>query len=318
MHCSANVGAGRRRRAVLRPVGHRQDDAVERSRAAADRRRRARLERSRRLQLRGRLLREDDPAVGRGRAADLRDHAPLRHRARERRRSIRTRARSISTTTRCTENTRARVSDRVHRQRRAVGAGRPSDEHRHADRRRVRRAAADRAADAGRRDVSLPVRLHRQGRRHREGRDRAEGDVQHLLRRAVPAAATRTSTRRMLGERIAKHSARVWLVNTGWTGGPYGVGTRMKIAHTRAMIRAALSGRSTTSAYEQRSGLQPRRADELSRRAGRGARSRAAPGATRPAYDAQAAQAGADVRRELQDVRGRRRPPTVERGRAAG
>ena len=46
----------------------------------------------------------------------------------------------------------------------------------------------------------------------------------------------------MLGERIAKHGARVWLVNTGWTGGPYGIGRRMKIAHTRAMIRAALSG----------------------------------------------------------------------------
>src|SRR5260221_10403187 len=37
----------------------------------------------------------------------------------------------------------------------------------------------------------------------------------------------------MLGERIARHSAQVWLVNTGWTGGPYGVGHRMKIAHTR-------------------------------------------------------------------------------------
>ncbi|MBI4264639.1 MAG: phosphoenolpyruvate carboxykinase [Acidobacteria bacterium] len=47
---------------------------------------------------------------------------------------------------------------------------------------------------------------------------------------------------RMLGERIARHTARVWLVNTGWTGGPYGVGTRMRIAHTRAMITAALSG----------------------------------------------------------------------------
>ena len=38
------------------------------------------------------------------------------------------------------------------------------------------------------------------------------------------------------------HRARVWLVNTGWTGGPYGVGRRMKIAHTRAMITAALTG----------------------------------------------------------------------------
>ena len=47
---------------------------------------------------------------------------------------------------------------------------------------------------------------------------------------------------KMLGEKIEQHQARVWLVNTGWTGGPYGVGHRMKIAHTRAMVRAALSG----------------------------------------------------------------------------
>jgi phosphoenolpyruvate carboxykinase (ATP) len=47
---------------------------------------------------------------------------------------------------------------------------------------------------------------------------------------------------RMLGEKIAAHRARVWLVNTGWTGGAYGVGSRMKIAHTRAMITAALGG----------------------------------------------------------------------------
>src|SRR3989442_9064227 len=47
---------------------------------------------------------------------------------------------------------------------------------------------------------------------------------------------------RMLGERIAKHQARVWLVNNGWTGGPPGVGSRMKIAYTRAMLTAALTG----------------------------------------------------------------------------
>ena len=143
---------------------------------------------------------------------------------------------------RYTENTRAAYPICVHRQRRAVRAGRPSAQHRHADGRRVRRAAADRAADARRRDVSLPVRLHREGRRHREGRHRAEGDVQHLLRRAVPAAARRAATRRCSARRSRAHDARVWLVNTGWTGGPYGVGTRMKIAYTRAMIRAALVG----------------------------------------------------------------------------
>ncbi len=47
---------------------------------------------------------------------------------------------------------------------------------------------------------------------------------------------------KLLGDRIATHKSRVWLVNTGWTGGPYGVGKRMKIAHTRAMITAALAG----------------------------------------------------------------------------
>jgi phosphoenolpyruvate carboxykinase (ATP) len=48
---------------------------------------------------------------------------------------------------------------------------------------------------------------------------------------------------RMLTDRLAHHDARVWLVNTGWTGGPYGTGERMDIAHTRAMVRAALGGR---------------------------------------------------------------------------
>jgi phosphoenolpyruvate carboxykinase (ATP) len=54
---------------------------------------------------------------------------------------------------------------------------------------------------------------------------------------------------RMLGEKIDTHRAAVWLVNTGWTGGPYGVGTRMRIAHTRAMITAALTGELHDVAY---------------------------------------------------------------------
>jgi phosphoenolpyruvate carboxykinase (ATP) len=46
----------------------------------------------------------------------------------------------------------------------------------------------------------------------------------------------------MLGAKLDEHAADVWLVNTGWTGGPYGVGHRMPIAATRAIVRGALSG----------------------------------------------------------------------------
>jgi phosphoenolpyruvate carboxykinase (ATP) len=56
---------------------------------------------------------------------------------------------------------------------------------------------------------------------------------------------------KMLGRNIAKHRARVWLVNTGWTGGPYGVGSRMKIVHTRAMITAALGGQLDGVQYQR-------------------------------------------------------------------
>jgi phosphoenolpyruvate carboxykinase (ATP) len=45
---------------------------------------------------------------------------------------------------------------------------------------------------------------------------------------------------KMLGERLLLHDVPVWLINTGWTGGPYGVGQRMNIGHTRAMVHAAI------------------------------------------------------------------------------
>ncbi|MCC7002234.1 MAG: phosphoenolpyruvate carboxykinase (ATP), partial [Gemmatimonadaceae bacterium] len=47
----------------------------------------------------------------------------------------------------------------------------------------------------------------------------------------------------MLGELLDKHGAQVWLVNTGWSGGAYGTGARMKLSYTRAMVRAALAGK---------------------------------------------------------------------------
>ena len=55
----------------------------------------------------------------------------------------------------------------------------------------------------------------------------------------------------MLGERIARHASHAWLVNTGWSGGPFGVGKRMNIGHTRAMVRAALDGSLAGVALEQ-------------------------------------------------------------------
>jgi phosphoenolpyruvate carboxykinase (ATP) len=65
----------------------------------------------------------------------------------------------------------------------------------------------------------------------------------------LPLPPSRYAT--LLGEKIEKHQARVWLLNTGWTAGPYGSGTRMKIAYTRAMIRAVLSGGLDDVTYER-------------------------------------------------------------------
>jgi phosphoenolpyruvate carboxykinase (ATP) len=56
---------------------------------------------------------------------------------------------------------------------------------------------------------------------------------------------------RLLGDKLTKHGSRVWLVNTGWTGGPYGVGERMKLRYTRAMLHAALEGKLDEVATER-------------------------------------------------------------------
>jgi phosphoenolpyruvate carboxykinase (ATP) len=55
---------------------------------------------------------------------------------------------------------------------------------------------------------------------------------------------------RLLGEKIRQHQSRCWLVNTGWTGGPYGVGQRIKIGYTRSMINALLGGQLDHVVYE--------------------------------------------------------------------
>jgi phosphoenolpyruvate carboxykinase (ATP) len=47
----------------------------------------------------------------------------------------------------------------------------------------------------------------------------------------------------LLGERLTRHGSKVWLINTGWSSGPYGIGKRMDIPHTRAMVNAVLDGK---------------------------------------------------------------------------
>ncbi len=54
----------------------------------------------------------------------------------------------------------------------------------------------------------------------------------------------------MLGERMEAHEARIWLVNTGWSGGGFGVGKRMKLSYTRAMIGAAMRGELDDVTYQ--------------------------------------------------------------------
>ena len=112
---------------------------------------------------------------------------------------------------------------------------------------------------------------------------------------------------RLLGEKLDRHGATVWLVNTGWTGGPFGEGERMPIQATRTMLSAALSGELDDVEY---------RVDDAVRLRGAGARPaasttscsiRARPGVS-PSVRREGARARRDVRRELrQAVRGRGR-----------
>ena len=104
--------------------------------------------------------------------------------------------------------------------------------------------------DAG--DVPLPLRLHRHASPAPSAASPSRRPTFSTCFGAPFMPLHPTVYAKLLGEKIARAQRRTcWLVNTGWTGGPYGVGKRMKIAHTRAMItRRAVAARSTASAYE--------------------------------------------------------------------
>ena len=94
--------------------------------------------------------------------------------------------------------------------------------------------------DAG--ALLLPLRLHGEARGHRDRRHRAAADVLDLLRRARSCRSRPRSTRGCSARSSIGTAPTVWLVNTGWTGGPFGEATGCRSPATRALLRAALSG----------------------------------------------------------------------------
>ena len=236
-----------RERAVLRALGHRQDHALGRSLARPDRRRRARMERRRRLQLRGRMLCQVHQAFEKERAADL-ERAALRLRAGKR-------------DSRCahphpdynddskTENTRAAYPvDFIENAVIPGIGGHPKN-------------VVFLTADAF--GVLPPI-----------SKLTPEQAMYHFLSGyTAKVAGTEAGVKEptatfstcfgspflplppktyaeMLGRRLREHNAQCWLVNTGWQGGPYGVGKRMEIPYTRAMVDAAVEGELIREEFE--------------------------------------------------------------------
>ena len=188
-----------------------------------------------------------------------------------------------------------------------------------ADGRCVRRPAADLAAHPRPGGLPLHQRLHRQAGRHRDRDQGAEGDVLDLLRRPVHAPPPGRVRARCSPSASAEWDVPVWLVNTGWTGGPYGTGERMNIDHTRSMVRAALNGELHGVPTVERPDLRGRGPD---RRCPDVPAEFLQPRSTWQdvaAYD-RGGGAGPDVRRELRRVPGRdaRRGPRRRPARPVG
>ena len=287
MHCSANVGAERRQRDPVRALRHRQDDAVGRPRPPADRRRRARLDRGRHLQLRGRLLRQADRPRQGGRAGHRRGALDAGHDHRE----------------------------RAAAGRQGAGGDRPAG------------ARPDRRLDHREHALRLPARLQPERRRGRRGPHPetivlltadAFGvlppvvDPRHRRRSCTtsspasppsspaprsaspsrrptfsPASARRSCRSKpsvyaeLLADRMEKHQARCVLLNTGWSGGPYGIGKRISIKYTRALLNAALDGTTRRRPDRAARDLRPDDARPSARASPPRSSTRATPGRTR-------------------------------------
>ena len=122
------------------------------------------------------------------------------------------------------------------------GHGAAPEERHHADLRRVRGHAADRQADPEQAMYHFLSGYTAQVAGTEKGLGKEPKAVFSTCFGAPVHAAPPVGIRQDAGRADRAHGADCWLVNTGWSGGAYGVGERMAIAHTRALLRAALDG----------------------------------------------------------------------------
>ncbi len=196
----------------------------------------------RRLQLRGRLLRQSDSPLGYGRTRDLGRDAPIFDGSRKRGRTTSRRARSTSIPTRRPRTLAPRIRSNI------IPNIVPTSQAGHP------KTIIMLTADAF--GVLPPIsKLSRDQAMYHflsgytakvAGTERGISEPQATFSTCFGAPFMvhhPTVYARLLGQKIDEHEVECWLVNTGWTGGPYGVGHRMSIAHTRAMVNAAIEGR---------------------------------------------------------------------------
>ena len=67
----------------------------------------------------------------------------------------------------------------------------------------------------------------------------------------MPLRATEYA--KLLGDKITKHNSKVYLINTGWSGGPYGIGKRIDLKYTRSIVSSAINGHLNNVSYDHHS-----------------------------------------------------------------
>ncbi len=150
-----------------------------------------------------------------------------------------------------TENTRAAYPLSYIPNASASGTGRASENNHHAHGRCVRRDAADRAADTGAgRCITFCRAIRQRSPAPKKAFEQPEATFSTCFGAPfMPRHPTEYGA--LLRRLISRHQVKCWLVNTGWTGGRYGVGQRMPIKVTRALLAAAARGQAGPGVDEE-------------------------------------------------------------------